>query len=654
MQPNQQLTASDGTVLDPKVLRVMKAIRQNESSNADYGAVGDGGDAHGAFQYNEKTGPGWKNIARQYLGDENAPMDKANQNKATYLRIKEWKDKDFQPEEIAALWNGASKGPNGRYVCNNPDYCRRFLENLMGGQQTNQAVPPLYQQQQGQVPSPMSTGGGLEQPPTLEQTKQKLTATRNLEVKEPNQVDTRLDQGFEGLGKLATGAAELNLPTFLSGGIQTAGAAAGGIVDVTDAALGMVPGYDATMDFVGKKVIAPLFGAAGGGKAVEKWQEYATQYPEAAKNIAAMGNIVSVFPLFKVVRTGVGAVADGIKGSVAKTGFIKSTEDAAKNEIRMVAGQAPKASQLIFQPTKVKGKTVDPVDTLVDNDYLPDVVQNPSGVSVYDSTSARKKIQDNLDADDNLLEQRLQDAMRQPLAAPTLATGRTMAGDATRAGYYAVSDMRKEMADAIENRFKSSLNVPQAKRKMDNLLDSLEGSYGQYVPLTLMREIKSGVRTGVKYADPKEQALEKEVRKEMGQVFMKKIEDMAEERGLDDVAEISGRMQANFRADDVLRFINGRKVAERSGLRGMIGRQGSDIATVAGEAAGQMTGTLGVGGLIARKVANRALGGSAKSVVGKLKSKRTRRLPSKLQTGAALGVLQTRHLQENQSEQTQP
>jgi hypothetical protein len=229
-----------------------------------------------------------------------------------------------------------------------------------------------------------------------------------------------------------------------------------------------------------------------------------------------------------------------------------------------------------------------------------------------------------------------------------------MAGDARRAGYYPVNDMRKEMADAIETRFRSSLNVPPALKKMNNLIDSLEGSYGQYVPLTLLREIKSGVRTGVKFADPKEQALEKEVRKEMGQVFMKKIEDMAEERGLKDVAEISGRMQANLRADEVLKFINGRKVPERTGLRGVIGRQGSDIATVAGEAAGQMTGTLGVGGLVARKVAGRVLGGTGKSVIGKLRSKRARKLPSKLQTAAALGVLQTRHLQENQSEQTQP
>ncbi len=130
---DNQLKTTDGTVIDRGVLKVMKAIQQVESQGS-YSAVGDGGDSHGAFQYNEKTGPGWKNIAKQYLGDENAPMDKANQNKATYLRIKQWKDEGKQPEEIAALWNGAKKGVDGKYTYNNPQYGEKFRQALMGGQ----------------------------------------------------------------------------------------------------------------------------------------------------------------------------------------------------------------------------------------------------------------------------------------------------------------------------------------------------------------------------------------------------------------------------------------------------------------------------------------------------------------------------------------
>lgn len=140
----------DGVQLDPKVVKVMRAIRDVESGG-NYNAVGDAGDAHGAFQYNEKTGPGWKNIAREYLGDENAPMDKANQNKATYYRIKKWKDEGKQPEEIAALWNGAHKDENGRYTYNAPEYGEKFRAALMkqgASQQANvgaQVAPPVPQ-----------------------------------------------------------------------------------------------------------------------------------------------------------------------------------------------------------------------------------------------------------------------------------------------------------------------------------------------------------------------------------------------------------------------------------------------------------------------------------------------------------------------------
>jgi hypothetical protein len=127
------MTMQDGTQLDPKAVKVMKAIRQVESGG-DYNAVGDNGNAKGAFQFNEKSGPGWKNLAKQYLGDENATFDKGNQNKVAYSRIKQWKDEGKQPEEIAALWNGAKKDTNGKYTYNNPEYGQKFRTALSGDQ----------------------------------------------------------------------------------------------------------------------------------------------------------------------------------------------------------------------------------------------------------------------------------------------------------------------------------------------------------------------------------------------------------------------------------------------------------------------------------------------------------------------------------------
>lgn len=162
MEP-QTTTLKDGTQLDLKALKVMKAIREVESGG-DYNAIGDNGNAKGAYQFNEKTGPGWKNLARTYLGDENAAFDKGNQNKVAYSRIKQWKDEGKQPDEIAALWNGATKDANGKYTYNKPEYGQKFRAALTGGQSnyvTSVDTPKQEAQTEQKLESPKSPYGAI-------------------------------------------------------------------------------------------------------------------------------------------------------------------------------------------------------------------------------------------------------------------------------------------------------------------------------------------------------------------------------------------------------------------------------------------------------------------------------------------------------------
>lgn len=616
MQPNQQLTTEDGTVLDPKVLKVMRTIRQIESGG-DYGVVGDAGAARGAFQYNEKTGPGWKNIARQYLGDENAPMDKANQNKATYYRIKEWKDKDFQPEEIAALWNGASKGSNGRYTCNNPDYCRKFREVLTAGQQ---AAPIGATQFQTSVPRPEDEG-------VLSQ----LGTAPYQAPQEPSKMDTRLAQGSEALGKLSTGVAEGDVSDIASGTLQTAGALAGGVVDATDAALGLIPGYNAAMDFVGKKVIAPALGAVGGEKVYKQWQEFSQTNPDAAKNIASIGNIVSVIPIFKAARTGMGLVGDAAKAGAAKTGFVKSVEDAAKTELRASGASAPSKAGQVLTARNIKGKTVDPVDTIVDGDYLPDVIEDAQGIPRYNSQAAIRRLDDSLEVDEQNLQGMLEDASRQGLV-----------------GYVPMTYLRTQTDDLIRKSFADRGQVDAAMRKANKIFDDFTKYKGDMVPLTELNNMKRGIREAVNFNSPK---LGADVRYQMGNLFMDKIEEVAEKQGIKTVAEVNADMASKIRAKEALEFLDQRSVQERPGFRSMLGRRSGDVGTIVGEAGGQALGIPGAGALLGRTISNRAISGSGKSVVGKLKSKRTRKPLTKLQTGAALAPLLGQRLQEDQSEQ---
>ena len=149
----EPITLQTGEQLDPKVVKVVKAIKTLESGGSvnPYTAVGDKGQAHGAFQFNEKTGLGWKGYATKYLKNPTAPMTPANQNKAMYEWVKEQKDAGRQPEEIDALHNGARKDPTtGMYVHNDPQRAIKF-RNALTALGTTITQPQAPQQATGPV-----------------------------------------------------------------------------------------------------------------------------------------------------------------------------------------------------------------------------------------------------------------------------------------------------------------------------------------------------------------------------------------------------------------------------------------------------------------------------------------------------------------------
>lgn len=102
----KQTLPTDASQLDPKVVKVMSALKKIESGG-DYNAVGDldRGVSRGAYQFNKNNFQNW---AKEYGLDPN-DFSPANQNKLMYSRIKKQKDQGLEVEEIAALHNGAKK-----------------------------------------------------------------------------------------------------------------------------------------------------------------------------------------------------------------------------------------------------------------------------------------------------------------------------------------------------------------------------------------------------------------------------------------------------------------------------------------------------------------------------------------------------------------
>ena len=339
MPPETPLTTTDGTQLDPKVLKVMSAIRQTES-DGNYGAIGDGGDSKGAFQYNDKSGPGWKNIAKEHLGDENAPMDKANQNKATYFRIKKWKDEGRQPEEIAALWNGATKNSKtGLYEYNNPEYGAKFRSALLGSSASH---------------SPLASTSSASATPTP-------TTPAPAEDGLGSRLAKRGSELIGDIGSIASGKDETGTQqSRVSGLIQAAGGIAGAVGDVVGSALGLIPGVKQVEKFIGIQA-GKLAETQAGQAVMNSMKEFYEKHPELSKNAGAIFNIATAIPIFKGLRTVGSAALDG-----ASVALKNLAEKGATKELTALLGKTKSGYQLISKNPEV-------VKTIVDKRLLPDI-----------------------------------------------------------------------------------------------------------------------------------------------------------------------------------------------------------------------------------------------------------------------------------------
>lgn len=109
--------------LDPTAFILTKAIGRSESPSGSYSASGDDSTSTGRYQIQNSN---WKPWAKEYLGDENAPMTEENQNKLAYTRVKSLLDKGYTQSQVASIWNhgspdykgvvGDKKYPDGKVI----------------------------------------------------------------------------------------------------------------------------------------------------------------------------------------------------------------------------------------------------------------------------------------------------------------------------------------------------------------------------------------------------------------------------------------------------------------------------------------------------------------------------------------------------------
>lgn len=375
--------------LDPQAVALAKAIRQTESGG-DWNAKGASGE-FGAYQFMPST---WDAYARE--AGVNAAFGSASpdqQNEVAYKKIKQWKDQGYNVGQIASMWNAGPgkpdayqegwKGtvtlPNGQKVdYDTPAYAKKVAEayqRLKGEQMIRQDAP---------MPEGFSDG--------------ESDGTFFGDVGES--VAGAATKLANAIGRGASG--EINP---LSGLIQSAGAIAGGIGDVTSDVLhhtpvvgGLVKGLEG---IVGKGAQA-VAETDLGQNLIGTYQGFAAEHPEMADNIGAGIDIATAIPILK----GVGMAKNAVKGSVDTV--LRGSKDAVYEAIEPRLGPVATADAIMQRGIQTKGlmrvKSLAPDPDVVEQaslikKYVPKFDPNDLGKSIAETQKAVNTLKKDLKAD---------------------------------------------------------------------------------------------------------------------------------------------------------------------------------------------------------------------------------------------------------------
>jgi hypothetical protein len=544
---NQQIQQTPGTNLDPTALALSRAIRSAENTN--YNQVvnePNGSTSFGAYGWNKNNFQDW---AKQYGLDPNDTSE-TNQDHLAYERIKSLLDEGHSQSEIAAIWNGA-KVENGKYVALNPSYVDKVkseYEKQIGGSSTDS---------NGYVTN-------IQMPQATDNV-QPTTQTQNDSLGQ--ELLNRGQQLSTALSSTATG--KINP---LSGLIQVGGAAAGGLGDIVNKGLELIPGVKQVENIIGEGV-GDLAKTQTGQDVIKAIQDFSSAHPELSGDIGAGFNIVTAIPILK----GLGVVKNIAMDSVATT-LKNAVEKGVSNDLtgilsRTVAGREAMADI----PEGVK--------TLIDKRIMPDLVTE-EGTTRYSSANAMKQLDSEIsNIDNNELTPLLKSITPEEMKSLPVSTK------------FLVDNNGSDIAI-------KELHDPNSVQK---ILDRVTVKYGENPTLSQLNESKRTLSKQISetsFDNPNMTNL-KTARK----AIQKTIEDVASQLGKGDVNAINQRMGNLIKSEDLLSAING-KVINKKGLMHQLIKGAS---VVGGAGAGSLFGGTGsiAGALIG--------GGSSDYIESKLK-----------------------------------
>jgi hypothetical protein len=573
MEPQNLINGQSGqsnsqvpTGLDPTAFFLAKSIKNVETSgSADpYNATGKNGE-YGAYQFMPDT---WKLWASQYIGDPNAPMTEENQNKVAYYKIKDWLSQGYTHGQIASLWNSGK-----------PDYQGNIGTNKKGVNYNTPeyvaAVKKAYTQyNQGVTPS------GIVSPSTVGRTNQSNDT-------QTAQFDNQNQGYFSSLGTdLGNRAGELSGAVSqtvsgkinpLSGLIQVGGAIAGGLGDLVNRTLELVPGVKAIQDVIGNG-IKSFIQTPSGQSIVSSINDFSQAHPELSSDIGAGFNILTAIPILKGISM--------IK-NVALDSASMALKDTAENYVsKSIAGDIIRGTRGAVSSDSVLAD----VKNWVSNRMIPEV-DSTGGVAKWDTVNAMETGKSLVKSID---ENQLQPILDEVSSRQTIGQN--------------INTLRKNAIKMAEQDpfLKKAGAVPDAIKFINKKFDGWQYSFGDNIGLSQENIMKRGSGFFANWNSPEQSA-----GKVIYSSLQKDIENIAAKNGFTNVAEINKSMGSLLDSIDSLNQINGKRIiSPRRGLLSKIARNASTIggsiasnALGAGPIAGAVGGYTGEGlieGLLSR------------------------------------------------------
>jgi hypothetical protein len=359
-QPQQNQQSSQP--VDQQALALTHAIALQESGSGgmtpNYNAVGDNGTSKGAYQWQ----PGNFEAAAKNAGLDPNDFSPQNQDKVAYSEVEAYKQKGYDPGQIASLWNSGS--PN--------NWQNHSGTTTINGKQISYDTPAYvkgvqsYYQKLTQGQS--GSSGFVNSAPAPQSTQGQNNASQSPQNGLGGELEGRLNTIGTSLSDLGTQlSGQKGSQNWWSDLLHVGGSVAGGVGDIINAGLNKIPGVSNAENWVGGQV-GKLADTQTGQAVVKSIQGFQQAHPELSEDIGDVANIATLIPMVK----GIGMVGDSVLGSTLKN-------LATKGVMKAVTEQTGESL------------SKDAASTMVEKNLMPNIVKTGTGYA-YDTTGAINKI----------------------------------------------------------------------------------------------------------------------------------------------------------------------------------------------------------------------------------------------------------------------